>query len=149
MVMVKKACSKYLQNNLHKKIKEFSIKGLKDAIDETEKNFLEKVAMINGNLKDHSGSYAIMVLLKNRKCIIPNIGDSRFILFKNKRLTFSTKDHKQNSYIEKRRIELAVASIYHSKAITQIYQNGKLIEIEFHQKAFLYLELLEILNQKT
>ena len=124
-----KGCSKYLQNNLHKKIKEFSIKGIKDAIDETEKNFLENVAVINGDLKDHSGSCAIMVLLKDRKCIIANIGDSRCILFKNKRLTFSTKDHKQNSYIEKRRIELAGGSIYHPKAITQIYQNGKLIEI--------------------
>ena len=55
-------CSLYLKNNLYKNIKEPTSKGLKSAINETEKNFLEKVAVNNGTLVDISGSCAIMVL---------------------------------------------------------------------------------------
>ena len=87
------------------------MKGLKNAINETEKNFLEKVAINNGTLVDMSGSCGIMVIIKNRKCIIANIGDSRCVLFKNKRVSFSTRDHKPNSAFEKRRIELALRDI--------------------------------------
>ena len=122
-------CSLYLKNNLYKNIKEPTSKGLKSAINETEKNFLEKVAVNNGTLVDISGSCAIMVLLKNRKCIIANIGDSRCVLFKNKRVIFSTRDHKPNSAFEKQRIELAGGSVYQTQSVIPLFQNGKQIEI--------------------
>ena len=123
-------CSLYLKNNLHKNIIEFSMKGIKNAIKVTENDFLENIAVNKfGEIMDSSGSCAIIVLLKNKKCIIANIGDSRCILFKNNKLIFSTRDHKPNSGIEKRRIELAGGSIYRSNSVVSIYQNGKLIEI--------------------
>ena len=122
-------CSIYLKNNLYKNIKEPSAKGIKNAINETEKNFLEKVAVNNGTLVDMSGSCGIMVIIKNRKCIIANIGDSRCVLFKNKRVSFSTRDHKPNSAFEKRRIELAGGTVYQTESIIPLFQNGKQIEI--------------------
>ena len=123
-------CSLYLKNNLHKNITEFSVKGLKSAIEITEDNFLTKKAIDNDyNLVDTSGSCGIILLIKNKKCIIANIGDSRLVIFKNKRVIFSTKDHKPNTYMEKRRIEKAGGSVYQTTAAIPIYQNGKLIEI--------------------
>ena len=123
-------CSLYLKNNLHKNITEFSVKGLKSAIEITEDNFLTKKAIDNDyNLVDASGSCGIILLIKNKKCIIANIGDSRLVIFKNKRVIFSTKDHKPNTYMEKRRIEKAGGSVYQTTAAIPIYQNGKLIEI--------------------
>ena len=76
-----------------------------------------------------SGSCAIMVILKNKKCIIANIGDSRCVLFKNKRVIFSTRDHKPNSAFEKQRIELAGGSVYQTQSVIPLFQNGKQIEI--------------------
>jgi len=123
-------CSYYLKNNLHKNISEFSVDGLKKAIELTENNFLTKKAVdFHNNILDSSGSCACILLIKNKKCIIANIGDSRLVIFKNKRVIFSTKDHKPNTYIEKRRIELAGGSVYQTTAAIPIYQNGKLIEI--------------------
>jgi len=123
-------CSSYLKNNLHKNITDFSVKGLKSAIEITEDNFLTKKAIDNDyNLVDTSGSCGIILLIKNKKCIIANIGDSRLVIFKNKRVIFSTKDHKPNTYMEKRRIEKAGGSVYQTTAAIPIYQNGKLIEI--------------------
>ena len=122
-------CSLFLKNNLHKNIKEMSIKGLKNAIDETEKDFLENIAVVNGKLYDLSGSCAVMALIKNRKCIIANIGDSRCVLYKNKRVVYSTRDHKPNSTFERRRIESAGGEVYQTQSVIPLYQNGKLIEI--------------------
>ena len=123
-------CSLYLKNNLHKNITEFSTKGLKTAIELTENNFLNTKALdYNSNPKDTSGSCAIILLIKNKKCIIANIGDSRLVIFKNKKVVFSTSDHKPNTYIEKRRIETAGGTVYQTTAAIPIYQNGKLIEI--------------------
>ena len=128
-------CSLYLKNNLHKNINEISTKGLKNAIEETEKNFLEKVAINSGGvLADSSGSCGIMVLIKSRKCIIANIGDSRCVLYRNKRVSFSTRDHKPNSDLEKKRIESAGGSVYQTKSAISLYQNGKLIEIPWRVK---------------
>ena len=63
------------KKNLYKNIKEPTIKGLRNTKDETEKNFLEKVAINSqGNLEDESGSCGVMVLIKNKKCIIANVG---------------------------------------------------------------------------
>ena len=123
-------CSLYLKNNLYKNITDCSMSGLRNAINLTEKNFLENEAInMYGGLGDTSGSCGVIVLMKDRKCVIGNVGDSRCILFKNKRLFFTTKDHKPNSYIEKRRIELAGGSIYKSKSVIPLYQNGKQIKI--------------------
>ena len=123
-------CSLYLKNNLHKNISEFSVKGLKKAIELTENNFLTSKAVdSNYNLLDTSGSCGVILLIKKNKCIIANIGDSRLVIFKNKKVVFSTSDHKPNTYIEKHRIESSGGSVYQTTAAIPIYQNGKLIEI--------------------
>ena len=123
-------CSIYLKNNLYKNITECSMIGLRNAINLTEQNFLEYEGVNQyGELDDTSGSCASIVLLKNKKCIIANVGDSRCVLFKNKRLFFATKDHKPNSHTEKRRIDAAGGSVFQSTAIVPLYQNGKMIEM--------------------
>jgi len=123
-------CSIYLKNNLYRNIDDCSTTGLKNAISLTEENFLETEGVNQyGELDDTSGSCASIVLLKNKKIIIANVGDSRCVLFKNKRLFFATKDHKPNSFSEKRRIELAGGSVFQSSAIVPLYQNGKMIEM--------------------
>ena len=123
-------CSLYLKNNLHKNITEFSTKGIKTAIEITENTFLSSKAIdYNYDLLDTSGSCGVILLIKKTKCIIANIGDSRLVMFKNKRVVFSTSDHKPNTYIEKHRIESQGGSVYQTTAAIPIYQNGKLIEI--------------------
>ena len=123
-------CSIYLKNNLYKNITDCSMSELRNAINLTEENFLEYEGVNQyGELADTSGSCASIVLIKNKKCIIANVGDSRCVLFKNKRLFFATKDHKPNSHSEKRRIELAGGSVFQSSAIIPLYQNGKMIEM--------------------
>ena len=123
-------CSLYLKNNLHKNITEFSTKGIKTAIEITENTFLSSKAIdYNYALLDTSGSCGVILLIKKKKCIIANIGDSRLVMFKNKRVVFSTSDHKPNTYIEKHRIESQGGSVYQTTAAIPIYQNGKLIEI--------------------
>ena len=123
-------CSLYLKNNLHKNITEFSTKGIKTAIEITENTFLSSKAIdYNYDLLDTSGSCGVILLIKKNKCIIANIGDSRLVIFKNKRVVFSTSDHKPNTYIEKHRIESQGGSVYQTTAAIPIYQNGKLIEI--------------------
>ena len=123
-------CSLYLKNNLHKNITGFSTKGIKTAIEITENTFLSSKAIdYNYDLLDTSGSCGVILLIKKNKCIIANIGDSRLVMFKNKRVVFSTSDHKPNTYIEKHRIESQGGSVYQTTAAIPIYQNGKLIEI--------------------
>ena len=106
-------CSSYLKNNLHKNIKEFSGIGLKIGIDVTEEKFKINEALDeNEEIKDKSGSCGIVLMIKGKKCIIANIGNSRLVIFKNNTIDFETMDHKPDSIIEKARIELAGGKIY-------------------------------------
>ena len=102
-----KGCSYFLKKYLHKYIKEFSFIGIKNAIYEAEKTFLDNYAIVKGLLTDKSGSCGVMALFKNNKCIIANVGDSRCLLFKNNRLVFSTRDHKPNEPFEKKKNKIS------------------------------------------
>ena len=125
-----KGCSLYLKENLHKNIKEFSVKGLKQAIEITEEKFkIEEALSESGGILDSSGSCGCMAMIKNNKCIIANVGDSRLILFKNGKVSFATEDHKPGTESEKRRIQLAGGTVYQTPSIFGLYQNGKKIEI--------------------
>ena len=111
-----RGCANYLKENLHKNIKEFSLIGLKIAVDVTEEKFKFNEAIDENNeLKDSSGSCGLILLIKGKKCIISNIGDSRLVIFKNGLVEFSTIDHKPDSIIEKARIQLAGGEIYKDK----------------------------------
>ena len=123
-------CSLYLKNNLHKNITEFSKKNLNNAILFTEEEFIKNEALDkNEELKDSSGSCGIILIIKNNKCIIANVGDSRLVIFKNNKINFVTEDHKPNCEIEKNRIEKNGGKIYQSPSFFPLYQNGKEIEI--------------------
>ena len=125
-------CSTYLKNNLHMNIKEFSKIGIKIGIDIIEERFKTKEAIDeNGEIKDSSGSCGIILLIKKNRCIIANIGDSRLVIFKNRKITFSTIDHKPNYIIEKARIEMAGGKIYQTPSIFPLYQNGKKVDIPY------------------
>ena len=125
-----KGCSNYLKDNLHKNIKEFSKIGIKLGIEKTEENFKKEEGLNEkGEIKDSSGSCGIMAMIKNNKLIISNVGDSRLVIFKNKKLFFITEDHKPGSETEKKRIELAGGKIYQTPSLFPLYQNGKEIEI--------------------
>ena len=125
-----KGCSFYLKENLHKNINEFSISGIKLAIEKTEENFKKEEGLTeNGEIKDSSGSCGIIAMIKNKKCIIANVGDSRLVIYKNGLVSFTTEDHKPGSEIEKKRIELAGGKIYQTPSLLPLYQNGKEIEI--------------------
>ena len=125
-------CSTYLKNNLHMNIKEFSKIGIKIGIDIIEERFKTKEAIDeNGEIKDSSGSCGIILLIKKKRCIIANIGDSRLVIFKNRKITFSTIDHKPNYIIEKARIEMAGGKIYQTPSIFPLYQNGKKVDIPY------------------
>jgi len=125
-----KGCSFYLKDNLHKNIKEFSSIGIKLGIDETEENFKKEEGLNeNGEIKDSSGSCGIIAMIKGKKCIIANVGDSRLVIFKNGKISFTTEDHKPDSETEKKRIEAAGGKIYQTPSFFPLYQNGKQIEI--------------------
>ena len=125
-----KGCSFYLKDNLHKNIKDFSSIGIKLGIDETEENFKKEEGLNeNGEIKDSSGSCGIIAMIKGKKCIIANVGDSRLVIFKNGKISFTTEDHKPDSEKEKKRIEAAGGKIYQTPSFFPLYQNGKQIEI--------------------
>ncbi len=44
-----------------------------------------------GNLVDSSGSCGIMLMIKGKKCIIANRGDSRIVIFRNKKYHLQQK----------------------------------------------------------
>ena len=125
-----KGCSFYLKDNLHKNIKDFSSIGIKLGIDETEENFKKEEGLNeNGEIKDSSGSCGVIAMIKGKKCIIANVGDSRLVIFKNGKISFTTEDHKPDSEKEKKRIEAAGGKIYQTPSFFPLYQNGKQIEI--------------------
>ena len=125
-----KGCSYYLKDNLHKNITEFSSLGIKLAIDKTEEDFKKEEGLNeNGEIKDSSGSCGIIAMIKDKKCIIANVGDSRLVIYKNNKISFTTEDHKPGSEIEKKRIEAAGGKIYQTPSLFPLFQNGKEIEI--------------------
>ena len=125
-----KGCSNYLKDHLHNNIKEFSPIGIKLGIEKTEEDFKREEALDENNeIKDGSGSCGIMAVIRDKKCIIANVGDSRLVIFKNGTISFQTEDHKPGDEKEKKRIELAGGQIYQSPSIFPLYQNGKEIEI--------------------
>ena len=125
-----KGCSFYLKDNLHKNINEFSSSGLKLGIEKTEENFIKNEALNeNGEIKDSSGSCGVIAMIRGKKLIIGNVGDSRLVIFKNGLVSFATEDHKPDSDTEKKRIEAAGGKIYQTPSYFPLYQNGKEIDI--------------------
>ena len=125
-----KGCSFYLKDNLHKNVQEFSEFGIKLGIEKTEENFKKEEGLNEkGEIKDGSGSCGIIAMIKDKKCIIANVGDSRLVIYKNGKVSFTTEDHKPGLESEKKRIEAAGGTIYQTPSLFPLYQNGKEVEI--------------------
>ena len=123
-------CSLYLKENFHNFIKEFSAESLRNAVYQSENEFLTKKAVDeNNNICDSSGSCGIIAIIKSNKLIISNTGDSRIVVYKNGKVFFATEDHKPNSEKEKERIKNAGGQIYQSPSFIVFYQNGKKIDL--------------------
>ena len=68
-------------------------------------------------------------MIQNNKCIVANVGDSRLVVYRSKKVFFCSEDHKPGSNIEKERISKAGGKIYQTPSLFPLYQNGKEIEI--------------------
>ena len=123
-------CSLYLKENFHNFIKEFSADSLRNAVYQSENEFLTKKALDeNNNICDSSGSCGAITIVKNNKLIISNTGDSRIVVYKNGKLFFATEDHKPNSDKEKERIKNSGGQIYQTTSLIPLYYNGKKIDL--------------------
>ena len=130
-------CSEYLRDNLHDLIvhnnqffPENIIEAIKLAFNKAEKNFIEKFALDkNRELKDKSGSCAVILLLVENKIYAANVGDSRCLLSMNNgdKIIEVTKDHKPNSPEEKERIKKYGGRIYQTETYIKKSKNVKLI----------------------
>ena len=123
-------CSLYLKENFHNFIKEFSADSLRNAVYQSENEFLTKKALDeNNNICDSSGSCGAITIVKNNKLIISNTGDSRIVVYKKGKLFFATEDHKPNSDKEKERIKNSGGQIYQTTSLIPLYYNGKKIDL--------------------
>lgn len=132
-------CAEFLRDNLHHFViknenfpvnpKEAIIQGFKKAEyefiskyafcefnncnDKSYNNFSNKNFYNNGNnVKDRSGSCAIVALIVDDLLYVANVGDSRAVLSKNKDVIPLSNDHKPDSPEETKRIEEAGGKIY-------------------------------------
>ena len=100
------------------------IKGFAKA----EKAFMEKVYdPVKNQLRDKSGSCAIVVLIVQETCYVANVGDSRAALSSEggKKVYPLSFDHKPGDDKEAARIKEAGGEIYYRTATNQIVQYNK------------------------
>jgi serine/threonine protein phosphatase PrpC len=91
-----------------------------------EQAFMDKV-YVNGQLKDKSGSCAIVVLIVSDICFVANVGDSRAVLSSDsgKKIYPLSNDHKPGDESEATRIKNAGGEIYYRTATNQIVTYDK------------------------
>jgi hypothetical protein len=106
-------CADFLRDKLHEYIikdinfPENPIQALKRGFQNAEEFFLNLIALDKkGQLKDVSGSCALVCLIIDNICYVANSGDSRAICSVNggKSIKAITNDHKPNVETEKKRI---------------------------------------------
>ena len=124
-------CAEYLRENLLRLIcsNKFFPENIPEAIrygfEKAEDYFLNNYAMINGQLKDNSGTCGLILLIVNNDVYIGNVGDSRCIGSFNKGKIHRdiTRDHKPNTPYEKERIMSNGGQIYQTKTNIKIEEN--------------------------
>ena len=130
-------CSEFLRDNLHNFIvhnNEFFPENIPEAIklafQKAEKTFIENYALDKKKeLKDKSGSCAVILLLVDNKIYIANVGDSRCLLSmeNGKKYIEVTKDHKPNSPEEMKRIKSNGGKVYQTQTLIRKARNVNLI----------------------
>ena len=104
--------------------------AIKLAFNKAEKNFIENYALDKKKeLKDKSGSCAVILLLVDNKIYIANVGDSRCLLSMENGIKYIevTKDHKPNSPEEMKRIKEHGGKVYQTQTVIRKARNEKLI----------------------
>lgn len=84
-------------------------KAIRDGFLRLDENLRKLPQWASG--EDRSGTTAIVVMVSPEKIIWGNCGDSRGILCRNKKLEFSTQDHKPYNEAERARIEKAGGTV--------------------------------------
>lgn len=124
-------CAEYLRENLLKLIcsyihfPENIPEAIRYGFEKADEQFLNNCAMINGQLKDNSGTCGLILLLVNNDIYIGNVGDSRCIgSFNNGKIQRDiTRDHKPNAIYEKQRILANGGRIYQTKTKIKVEEN--------------------------
>ena len=124
-------CAEYLRENLLKLIcsNKYFPDNIPEAIklgfEKADDYFLNNYAIINGQLKDNSGTCGLILLIVNNELYIGNVGDSRCIgSFGNGKIQHDiTRDHKPNAPYEKERIMSNGGQIYQTKTNIKIEEN--------------------------
>ena len=124
-------CAEYLRENLLRLIcsNKFFPENIPEAIkygfEKADEYFLNNYAIINGQLKDNSGTCGLILLIVNNDVYIGNVGDSRCIGSFNKGKIHRdiTRDHKPNTPYEKERIMSNGGQIYQTKTNIKIEEN--------------------------
>ena len=124
-------CAEYLRENLLKLIcsNAYFPENIPEAIrfgfEKADEEFLNNYAMIDGQLKDNSGTCGLILLIINNDVFIGNVGDSRCIgSFNNGKLHRDiTRDHKPNTPYEKERIISNGGQIYQTKTHIKVQEN--------------------------
>ena len=124
-------CAEYLRENLLKLIcsSNYFPENIPEAIrfgfEKADEQFLNNYAMINGQLKDNSGTCGLILLIINDDVYIGNVGDSRCIgSFNNGKIQRDiTRDHKPNAPYEKERIISNGGQIYQTKTNIKVEEN--------------------------
>ena len=124
-------CAEYLRENLLKLIcsniyfPENIPEAIRYGFEKADEQFLNNYAMVNGQLKDNSGTCGLILLIINNEVYIGNVGDSRcigsFNNGKNKRDI--TRDHKPNTPYERERIIANGGQIYQTKTHIKVEEN--------------------------
>ena len=124
-------CAEYLRENLlrlicsNKYFPENIPEAIKLGFEKADEYFLNNYAMVNGQLKDNSGTCGLILLIVNKDVYIGNVGDSRCIgsFNKGKIQCDITRDHKPNTPYEKERIMSNGGQIYQTKTNIKIEEN--------------------------
>ena len=124
-------CAEYLRENLLKLISSNKYfpdnipEAIKLGFEKADEYFLNNYAVINGQLKDNSGTCGLILLIINNDVYVGNVGDSRCIgsFGKGKIQHDITRDHKPNAPYEKERIMSNGGQIYQTKTNIKIEEN--------------------------
>ena len=124
-------CAEYLRENLLKLIcsniyfPENIPEAIRFGFEKADEQFLNNYAMVNGKLKDNSGTCGLILLIVNNDIYIGNVGDSRCIgSFNNGKIQRDiTRDHKPNTPYEKDRIISNGGQIYQTKTHIKVEEN--------------------------
>ena len=124
-------CAEYLRENLLKLIcsniyfPENIPEAIRFGFEKADEQFLNNYAMVNGKLKDNSGTCGLILLIVNNDVYIGNVGDSRCIGSFNNGSTQRdiTRDHKPNTPYEKERIISNGGQIYQTKTHIKVEEN--------------------------